>query len=107
MDDSGPTLDEGADSGGGRKGHGGEMVAAIWRASNCDLGLRATVCGSLLADHMFAAGGAYSILLGISSTGEWPGGSGRQDIQDVAEEDFRGRAQLLGGNDPTCAREIA
>ena len=99
MDDRDPTLDEGVDSRGGRKGHGGKVVAAIRSSSDCDLRPGATVCGSLLADHMFAIGGALSVLPGLPSTGEWPGGSGRQDIQDVAEEDFRGRAQVLGGND--------
>ena len=107
MDVSDSTSDEGIDSGGGRKGHGGEMVAANLSPSDCDLGSGATVCGGLLADHLFTIGGALSILPGIPSTGEWPGGGGRQDIQDVVEEDFRGGAQMLGGNDPTCAEEIS
>ena len=105
MDDRDPTPDEGVDSGGGRKGHGGKVVAAIWSTSDCDLRLGATVCGSLLADHRFPIGGALSILPGMSSAGEWPGRSGWPDIQDVVEEDFRGRAQVLGGNAPTWAEE--
>ena len=99
MDDCDPTFDEGVDSTGGRKGHGGKVVAVIRSTSDCDLRPGATVCGSLLADHLFAIGGAHGILPGIPSTGEWSaevaGKTFKMWLRKISEEEHKCWVEMI------------